>query len=90
MCLAYSKMRNLDEKPYSQEEAEAAKYLMELTGLDGGDDPVGFLIASHREPARQRTVLRTKHRESCPALEMHLGDDARSEPHSCFSVHGSY
>jgi hypothetical protein len=46
MCQAYSNMRDLDENPYSPEEAKAAKYLMELTGIGGGDDPVGFLISS--------------------------------------------
>lgn len=63
MAMAYSKMRNLDEKPYSPEESEAAKYLTDLTGLGGGDDPVGFLIASHRDLVRQRTVLRAKYPE---------------------------
>lgn len=58
MCQAYSNMRDLDENPYSPEEAKAAKYLMELTGIGGGDDPVGFLIASHRELVRQRSVQR--------------------------------
>lgn len=61
MRLAYWKMRNLDEKPYSPEEAEAAKYPADLTGIGGGDHPVGFLITSHRELVRQRSVLRAKY-----------------------------
>jgi hypothetical protein len=34
-------MRDLNEKPYPREEAEAATYLVELAG--SGDEPVGFL-----------------------------------------------
>lgn len=63
MCMAYSKIRNLDEKPYSPEEAKVAQYLEELAGLGGGDDPVGFLILSHHELVRQRRILRTKYPE---------------------------
>jgi len=76
MCLAYSKMRNLDEKPYSREEAEVAKYLMELTGIGGGDDPIGSLIASHRELVRQRAVLSAKHPEIFKRITF---DELRSE-----------
>ncbi len=75
MCLAYSKMRNLDERPYSQEEAEVAKYLMEVAGLGGGDDPVGSLIVSHRELVRQRTLLRTKHPEIFKEIAFGAGDE---------------
>jgi hypothetical protein len=84
MCLAYSKMRNLDEKPYSQEEAEVAKYLMELTGIGGGDDPVGSLIASHRELVRQRTLLRTKHPDIFNEIAFNAGDGgSRRESTGC-------
>ena len=79
MCLAYSKMRDLNEEPYSPKEAETAKYLSDLTGLGGGDDPVGFLIASHREPVRQRAVLRAKYPEIFNEIEFEsderLGDE---------------
>ena len=72
MCQAYSKMRNLDEKPYSPEEAEVARYLADLTGIGGGDDPVGFLITSHRELVRQRSVLR----ENYPAIFKEIERDS--------------
>jgi hypothetical protein len=79
MCLAYSKMRDLNEVPYSPKEAEAAEYLSELTGIGGGDDPVGFLIASHRELVRQRAVLRAKYPEILNEIEFEsderLGDE---------------
>lgn len=39
--------RDLSVKPYTYEEARIAKYLFQLTGIGAGDDPVGFLIASH-------------------------------------------
>ena len=63
MCLAYSKLRDLDQKPYSAEEAAVAEYLFQLIGIGGGDDPVGSLIVSHRELVRQRAVLRAKYPE---------------------------
>lgn len=75
MCLAYSKMRDLNEKPCFREEAEAAKYLDELAGIGGGDDQVGFLIVSHRELIRQRMVLREKY----PEIFNEITRDARGE-----------
>ena len=50
-----------------------------MTGLGGGDDPVGFLIASHRELVRQRAVLRAKYPEILNEIEFEsderLGDE---------------
>ena len=42
-------MRDFEKNPYSPDEARVAKYLCERTGgsIGGGDDPIGFLIASH-------------------------------------------
>jgi hypothetical protein len=34
-------MRDLDKQPYSPEEAKVAEYLVDMTGIGGGDDPVG-------------------------------------------------
>lgn len=78
MCLAYSQMRDLNETPYSREEAGASMYLNELAGPGGGDDPVGFLIASHRELVRQQTVLRTKHPEIFNEIALDAGDETQS------------
>jgi len=50
MCQAFTPdMRNFDEKPYTPDEQRVVKYLVELTNgtIGGGDDPIGFLIASH-------------------------------------------
>ena len=83
MCLAYSKMRDLDEKPYSPEETMVATYLTELTGIGGGDDPVGFLIASHFELARQRVLLKAKYPEIFHEIAFESTDDMqRVEPMS--------
>lgn len=37
-------------EPYDKQEKRVAEYILEITkdGIGGGDDPVGFLIASHR------------------------------------------
>ncbi len=82
MCLAYSKMRDLDEKPYSPEEQRAAEYLTDLTGVGGGDDPVGFLIVSHRELVRQRTVFREKYPEIFNEIAWEPRESQGAEPSS--------
>lgn len=54
--------RDNETRPYSPDEERAARYLTEITNAGGGDDPVGFLIASHRAlvgmVVRLREVLR--------------------------------
>lgn len=83
MCLAYSKMRNMDETRYSPEEAKVASYLTELTGIGGGDDPVGFLIATHFELARKRALLKSKYPEIFHEIAFEPSDDMqRAEPMS--------
>ena len=44
--------RDFDRHPYSPDEERVAKYISDLTGIGGGDDPIGFLIASHRTLVR--------------------------------------
>ena len=81
MCLAYSKMRDWDERPYSPEEAKVAEYLVHLAGIGGGDDPVGSLIASHFELVRQRALLEAKYPEIFHEIAFELSDDRqRVEP----------
>lgn len=46
--IACSETRDMEKNPYTPDEARVAKYLMDLTGIGGGDDPIGFLLASHR------------------------------------------
>jgi hypothetical protein len=72
-------MRDLDKEPYSPEESEAAKYQFDLIGIGGGNDPVGFLIASHHELVRQQTVLKAKY----PAIFKEIAresEEACSQP----------
>lgn len=39
--------RDFDTRPYSPDEQRVARWLADKTGAGGGDDPIGFLIASH-------------------------------------------
>lgn len=43
-------------KKYSKDEERVAKYLSEKTGVGGGLDPIGFLIASHEVMGRYRSM----------------------------------
>jgi hypothetical protein len=45
--------RDMVAKPYSPDEERVAAYLVEKTGIGAGDDPIGFLIASHETLAYQ-------------------------------------
>lgn len=51
--------RDFDKKPYSPEEQRAAEYLCQLTGgtVGAGDDPIGFLIASHSYTMREKRSM---------------------------------
>ena len=40
-------MRDFDKKPYSPDEAQVAKWLVDRGGFGGGDDPIGFLLTSY-------------------------------------------
>ena len=48
--------RDIDRKPYTADEKRVCAYLQELTdgAIGCGDDPIGFLIASHRMLASER------------------------------------
>ncbi len=45
-----------DGDSYTPDQERVAKFLFDETGIGGGDDPIGFIIASHRELARQRNA----------------------------------
>ena len=47
-------MRDFDKNPYSADEARVAKYIMKLTGIGGGDDPIGFILVSHAQLVHER------------------------------------
>jgi hypothetical protein len=52
----------MDRNPYSPDEAKVAHYLVERTGIGGGNTPVEFLIISHR--ALGDTIVNLKARIS--------------------------
>ena len=53
-------MRDFKENPYSPCEARVAAFLHEVGGIGGGDDPIGFLMASHAALAAERRELLEK------------------------------
>lgn len=55
-------MRDLDRDPYSTDEQRVADYLVEITGglVGAGNDPIGFLIASHRMMVEERRLIKPK------------------------------
>lgn len=50
-------MRDIEKQPYSADEQRVAQFFFDL-GTGGGDDPVGFIIASHQALAADRKALR--------------------------------
>lgn len=58
--------RDVEKDPYSKDEARVAKFLFDL-GAGGGDDPIGFILASHALMAEERKALRADN-DACRAL----------------------
>lgn len=56
--MAFSEMRDLSEKPYSDDEKRVAKWMCDKIGVGGGDDPIGFVICSHEYLAYSRNKIR--------------------------------
>lgn len=50
-------MRDFEQRPYSEDEARVAKFLMDKTGIGGGDDPIGSLMASYDYVVAERNSL---------------------------------
>lgn len=50
--------RDFDKNPYSADETRVAKWLVEKTGISGGDDPIGFILASHAQLVYEREQLK--------------------------------
>lgn len=48
--------RDFEKKPYTKDEQRAVDYIQLITGgtVGAGDDPIGFLIASHSYTQRER------------------------------------
>lgn len=49
--------RDFDTHPHSADEQRVAAFLSEA-GVGAGDDPIGFILASHRLLSEQRNALR--------------------------------
>jgi hypothetical protein len=56
-ALAYSEMRDMEKNPYSADEKRVAEYVVKLTGVGAGNDPIGFLLASHAALLEDRDEL---------------------------------
>lgn len=50
--------RNFVQKPYSDDEKRVAQWFSNVAGIGGGEDPIGFMIASHEMLARERKDLK--------------------------------
>lgn len=48
------------ETPYDFQEARVAKWIMDRTGIGGGDDPVGFILASYDLKIQQMEEMRQR------------------------------
>jgi hypothetical protein len=55
--MAYTPMR---ETPYDAQEARVAKWIVDRTGIGGGDDPVGFVLASYDLKIHEMEEMRHK------------------------------
>jgi hypothetical protein len=49
--------RDMDASPYTKDEARVAEYLFDR-GAGGGDDPIGFMLASYSFMVEERNALR--------------------------------
>lgn len=66
-------MRDLDQQPYSADEQRVVAYLVER-GLGGGDNPIGFILASHAYLVVHNHVLKDALKEvrATVPLDAHL------------------
>lgn len=54
------KPRDIKVNPYTPDEHRVANYFFHEVGVGGGDDPIGYLIASHATIARELKELKTE------------------------------
>lgn len=52
--------RDFERQPYGRQEQRVAEYLSTIAGIGGGDDPVGFLIASHAFQKHKAGIVRIR------------------------------
>lgn len=65
--------RDIEAAPYSRQEQRVAQYLAEIA-FGGGDDPVGFLMASHTLLAHELKMARERIDKLIVNLEGGEGD----------------
>lgn len=57
-CNQTTPERDIEARPYSSDEQRVAEWLCEHTQVGGGDDPIGFLLASVGYLQIQKRALR--------------------------------
>lgn len=50
--------RDISINPYSVDEQRVVDYIMSASGLGAGDDPIGFLLASHASIVEELSYIR--------------------------------
>lgn len=63
--------RDFEANPYTPHEERVAKYINDIAGIGGGDDPIEFLIASHHALRREVSRLKAELKD----IEEELWDD---------------
>jgi hypothetical protein len=64
---------------YTPDEARVAKWIVKRSGIGGGDDPIGFLLASYDHMRAERDTAQsavTAWRQATESLEAHIMDRA--------------
>lgn len=62
------------ETPYDEHESRVAKWIVDRTGAGGGDDPIGFILASYDLKITEMEAMRAK----IASLEEILADAAKT------------
>jgi hypothetical protein len=60
--------------PYDANESRVAQWIMDRTGIGGGDDPIGFILASYDYKISEMDAMRAK----IAALEEILAASAKT------------
>jgi hypothetical protein len=68
------RLRDIESHPYSDDEKRVAKYIVEMTNntAGAGDDPIGFLIASHAYSRQQIQTQREFTKELMEICERYI------------------
>ena len=77
MLVKHVEVRNFTTHPYSDDEKRIVNWIMQKTkgNVGGGDDPIGFIMASHDMINAERIQLR----EAVVDLREMISDTMRNE-----------